>query len=83
MIGGKCMDSWLFVFAANIIGGIIVFFALMFLLSLGGGSLDTAFFIGIFLFVQLSFITTILFQVLHRVKKLEKQQMVQSEQQKS
>ncbi len=71
------MDNWVFVFMANIIGGIIVFFALMFLLSLGGGSMDTAFFIGIFLFVQLSFITTILFQVLHRVKKLESQQQVQ------
>lgn len=77
------MDNWLFVFMANIIGGIIVFFALMFLLSLGGASMDTAFLIGIFLFVQLSFITMILFQVLHRVKKLEKQQMNQSEQQKS
>jgi Na+/melibiose symporter-like transporter len=83
MGGGKEMDNWVFVFMANIIGGIIIFFALMFLLSLGGGSMDSAFFIGIFLFVQLSFITTILFQVLHRVKKLEKQQVNEYGQQKS
>ncbi|MBH0174239.1 hypothetical protein IHV09_11755 [Fictibacillus sp. 23RED33] len=74
------MDNWVFAFLANIIGGIIVFFALMFLLSLGGASMDTAFFIGIFLFVQLSFITTILFQVLHRVKNLESQQTTTDEQ---
>ncbi|MBH0166768.1 hypothetical protein IHV12_17750 [Fictibacillus sp. 7GRE50] len=74
------MDNWVFVFLANIIGGIIVFFALMFLLSLGGASMDTAFFIGIFLFVQLSFITTILFQILHRIKKLESQQTTTDEQ---
>jgi Na+/melibiose symporter-like transporter len=80
MVGGKGMDNWVFVFMANIIGGIIVSFALMFLLSLGGGSMDSAFFIGIFLFVQLSFITTILFQVLHRVKKLETQQTKPDEQ---
>jgi ABC-type Fe3+-siderophore transport system permease subunit len=80
MVGGKEMDNWVFVFIANIIGGIIVFFALMFLLSLGGGSMDTVFFIGIFLLVQLSFITTILFQVLHRVKKLESHQTKPDEQ---
>jgi hypothetical protein len=83
MVGGKEMDNWVFVYMANIIGGIIVFFALMFLLILGGRSMDTAFFIGIFLFVQLSFITTILFQVLHRVKKLESQQVNEYGQQKS
>lgn len=77
------MDNSVFVFMANIFGGIIVYYALMYLLSLERGSMDSAFFIGIFLFVQLSFITTILFQVLHRVNKLEKQQMVQSDQQKS
>ncbi|MBH0160474.1 hypothetical protein [Fictibacillus sp. 26RED30] len=77
------MDNWVFVFLAKIIGGIIDFIALMFLLSLGGASMHTAFFIGIFLFVQLSFITTILFQLLHRVKNLETQQMNQSEHQKS
>ncbi|MQR94398.1 hypothetical protein [Fictibacillus phosphorivorans] len=74
------MGNWVFVFMANIIGGIIVFFALMFLLGLGGGSMDSTFFIGIFLFVQLSFITTILFQILHRVKKLESQQTKHDEQ---
>ncbi|OYD59397.1 hypothetical protein CGZ90_05775 [Fictibacillus aquaticus] len=67
------MDNWLFVFIANIIGGVIVFFTLMFLLSTAGTTMDTAFFIGIFLFVQLSFVTTLLFHVLNKVKNLENQ----------
>lgn len=66
------MDNWLFVFIANILGGIIVFYSLMFLFS--GTNIDSSFFIGIFLFVQLSFITTLLFNLMHKVNKLEKSQ---------
>lgn len=66
------MDNWLFVFIANILGGIIVFYSLSFLFS--GLNIDSAFFIGIFLFLQLSFISTLLFNLMHKVNKLEKSQ---------
>jgi hypothetical protein len=67
------MDNWLFIFTANIIGGIIVFYSLMFLFSLTGSTIDSAFFIGIFLFIQLSFVTTLLFYLLHKLKMLERE----------
>jgi hypothetical protein len=66
------MDNWLFVLIANILGGAIVFFSLSFLFS--GTNMDSSFFIGIFLFIQLSFITTLLFNLMHKVNKLEKSQ---------
>ncbi|MEH7885705.1 hypothetical protein V7654_15500 [Bacillus sp. JJ1609] len=66
------MDNWLFVFIANILGGIIVFYSLSFLFS--GLNIDSSFFIGIFLFIQLSFITTLLYNLMHKVNKLEKSQ---------
>lgn len=66
------MDNWLFVIIANILGGIIVFYSLSFLFS--GLNIDSAFFIGIFLFLQLCFITTLLFNLMHKVNKLEKYQ---------
>jgi hypothetical protein len=75
------MDNWLFIFIANIFGGIFVFYLLSFLFS--GFNIDSAFFIGIFLFIQLSFITTLLFHLIHRVQKLEqineKQKVVEYE----
>ena len=52
------------------IGGILVFYLLMLLFS--GFEIDSVFFIGIFLFIQLSFITTLVFNLMHRVQKLEK-----------
>lgn len=64
------MDNWLFIFIANIFGGILVFYLLMLLFS--GFEIDSVFFIGIFLFIQLSFITTLVFNLMHRVQKLEK-----------
>jgi hypothetical protein len=66
------MDNWLFIFFANIFGGIFVFYLLSFLFS--GYNIDSAFFIGIFLFIQLSFVTTLLFNLLHKVNQLEKSQ---------
>ena len=66
------MDNWLFIFIANILGGIIVFYSLSFLFS--GTNIDSAFFMGIFLFIQLSFITTLIFNLMHKVNKLEKSQ---------
>lgn len=66
------MDNWLFVFIANILGGIIVFYSLSFLFS--GLNIDSAFFIGIFLFLQLCFITTLLFNLMQKINKLEKYQ---------
>jgi hypothetical protein len=66
------MDNWLFIFIANIFGGIFVFYLLSFLFS--GHNIDSAFFIGIFLFIQLSFVTTLLFNLMHKVNRLEKSQ---------
>jgi hypothetical protein len=68
------MDNWLFIFIANIFGGIFVFYLLSFLFS--GYNIDSAFFIGIFLFIQLSFVTTLLFYLMHKVNRLEKSQSV-------
>lgn len=66
------MDNWLFIFIANIFGGIFVFYLLSFLFS--GYNIDSALFIGIFLFIQLSFVTTLLFNLMHKVNRLEKSQ---------
>ncbi|RSD25462.1 hypothetical protein [Mesobacillus subterraneus] len=65
------MDNWLFIFIANLLGGIFVFYLLSFLFS--GFNIDSSFFIGIFLFIQLSFITTLIFHLMHRVNQLEKE----------
>ncbi len=64
------MDNWLFIFIANIIGGTLVFYLLMFLFY--GFEIDSAFFVGIFLFLQLSFMTALIFNLLYRVKRMEK-----------
>jgi hypothetical protein len=62
------MENGILVFILTVIGSIVLLFGLG---SLIGG--DNAEFIYILLFIiQFSFTTTILFQILHRVKKLEK-----------
>lgn len=64
------MDNWLFVFIITFIGS----FALVFGIGsiIGGDNIE---FIYLLLFiVQFSFTTTILFQILHRLKQLEKKE---------
>lgn len=63
------MENWLFVFFMNILGGIAVFVLLNLLLSLTGGTVDTVVLIGLFFFIQLSFIATLLYRVLDRLNK--------------
>lgn len=62
------MDNGVFVFILNIIGGIVVFMLLSFLLSFTG-EVDTLTFLGVFFFIQFSFMTTLLFKILHKIKQ--------------
>lgn len=62
------MDNGLFVFILNIIGGVVLFLLLSFLLSLIG-DVDSIEFFAVFFFIQLSFMTTILFKILHKVNQ--------------
>ncbi|MGV2942551.1 hypothetical protein AB5I83_23615 [Mesobacillus sp. LC4] len=62
------MDNWLFVFIITFIGGFVLVYGIGSII--GGENIE---FIYLLLFiVQFSFTTTILFQILHRVKQLEK-----------
>lgn len=63
------MDNWIFIFILNLIGGVLVFVGLNLILGLIEGTVDTIVLVGVFLFIQLSFVSTLLFQVLHRLKK--------------
>ncbi|MBT2663388.1 hypothetical protein [Bacillus sp. ISL-45] len=62
------MDNWLFVFIITFIGSFIFVYGLG--PVIGGENIE---FIYLLLFiVQFSFTTTILFQILHKVKQIEK-----------
>jgi len=62
------MDNWLFVFIMTFIGSFVLVYGLG---SIIGG--DNIEFLYLLLFViQFSFTTTILFQILHKVKQIEK-----------
>jgi hypothetical protein len=64
------MDNWLFVFMVTFIGSFILVYGIGSII--GGDSIE---FIYLLLFiVQFSFTTTILFQILHRVKQIEKKE---------
>ncbi|MBM6618074.1 hypothetical protein [Bacillus suaedaesalsae] len=64
------MDNWLFVFIITFIGSFVLVYGLG---SIIGG--DNIEFIYLLLFIiQFSFITTILFHILHKVKMLEKKE---------
>lgn len=64
------MDNWLFVFIVTFIGSFVAVYGIG---SIIGG--DNIEFIYLLLFiVQFSFTTTILFQVLHRVKQIEEKE---------
>ncbi|WLR54716.1 hypothetical protein LC048_20270 [Mesobacillus subterraneus] len=64
------MDNWLFVFIITFIGNIVLVYGIG---SIIGG--DNIEFIYLLLFIfQFSFTTTILFQILHRVKQMEKKE---------
>jgi hypothetical protein len=66
--GSEIMENGILVFILTAIGSIVLLFGIG---SLIGG--DDIEFIYVLLFIiQFSFTTTILFQILHRVKKLEK-----------
>jgi hypothetical protein len=65
------MDNWLFIFIANLFGGIILFYLLMFLFS--GFEVDSALFVGIFMLIQLSFMTALIYNLMHKVQRLERQ----------
>lgn len=61
------MDNWLFVFIMTFIGSFVLVYGLG---SIIGG--DNIEFLYLLLFViQFSFTTTILFQILHKVKQIE------------
>ncbi|KIY23762.1 hypothetical protein UB32_01230 [Mesobacillus subterraneus] len=62
------MDNWLFVFIITFIGSFVLVYGIGSII--GGENIE---FIYLFLFiVQFSFTTTILFQILHRLKQVEK-----------
>ncbi|MBT2695138.1 hypothetical protein [Bacillus sp. ISL-55] len=64
------MDNWLFVFIITCIGSFVLVYGIGSII--GGENIE---FIYLLLFiVQFSFTTTILFQILHRVKQLEKKE---------
>jgi len=63
------MDNMFFVFIINIVGGIALFILLTLLLSIIGGTMDTPVLIGTLLFIQLSFVSTLLFKVLSKMNK--------------
>jgi hypothetical protein len=64
------MDNWLFTFVITFIGSFVLVYGLG--AVIGGDNLD---FIYLLLFIlQFSFTTTILFQILHKVKQLEKKE---------
>jgi hypothetical protein len=64
------MDNWLFVFIITFIGSFVLVYGIGFFI--GGDNIE---FIYLLLFiVQFSFTTTILFQILHKVKQLEKKE---------
>lgn len=64
------MDNWLFVFIITFIGSFILVYGVGPII--GGHNIE---FIYLLLFiVQFSFTTTILFQILHRVKQIEKKE---------
>jgi hypothetical protein len=62
------MENGILVFILTTIGSIVLLFGLG---SLIGGD-DIEFMYVLLFIIQFSFTTTILFQILHRVKKLEK-----------
>jgi hypothetical protein len=66
--GNTVMENGVLVFILTAIGSIGLLFGLGLLI---GGD-NTEFVYILFYIIQFSFITTILFQILHRVKKLEK-----------
>ncbi|MBH0164236.1 hypothetical protein IHV12_04875 [Fictibacillus sp. 7GRE50] len=62
------MDNPVFIFIANVIGGIVVFYGLAYLFGVVlDTDIESAFAVGIFLFLQLCFVTTLLFTILHKV----------------
>lgn len=64
------MDNWLFVFIMTFIGSFVLVYGLG---SIIGG--DNIEFLYLLLFIiQFSFNTTILFQILHKVKQMEKKE---------
>ncbi|MBT2641537.1 hypothetical protein J7I80_04820 [Bacillus sp. ISL-41] len=64
------MDNWLFVFIMTFIGSFVLVYGLG---SIIGG--DNIEFLYLILFIiQFSFTTTILFQILHKVKQLDKKE---------
>ncbi|MFB3165525.1 hypothetical protein ABLO26_29680 [Neobacillus sp. 179-J 1A1 HS] len=63
------MENGILVFILTAIGSIVLLFGLG---SLIGGD-NTEYIYLILFIIQFSFTTTILFQILHRVKKLEKE----------
>ena len=65
--GYSDMDRGLSIFSTNIIGGIALFYLLTILLGFTGGTMDTAALVGIFLFIQLSFVTTLLIKILYKL----------------
>ena len=66
------MDNWLFVFIITFIGSFVLLYGLGSMI--GGDSIE---FTYVLLFIiQFSFITTILFQILHRVRKLEEKKQI-------
>jgi len=67
--GSLYMDNMFFVFIINIVGGIALFILLTLLLSIIGGTMDTPVLIGTLLFIQLSFVSTLLFKVLSKMNK--------------
>ena len=67
------MGNSLFVFIINILGGIVLFYLGAFVFgSIFGLKASAAMAVGIFLFIQLCFVTTLIFRLMHRVKLLEK-----------
>ena len=66
------MKTWLSVFMLNIVGGLVVFFILSVALTLFGVSVDTTFTMWLFLFIQMCFVSTLLFQVLYKIDHLHK-----------
>ena len=64
------MDNWLFVFIITFIGSFVLVYGIGTII--GGENIE---FIYLLLFiVQFSFTTTILFQILHRLKQVEKKE---------
>lgn len=66
------MDNWVFVFIITFIGSFVLVYGIGFSLSGIFGRDDIDFIYLLLFIVQFSFTTTILFQILHKVKQLEK-----------